>query len=316
MRKITIIGSGSVGSTISYTLMVMGIANEICMIDINSKKAYGESLDIQQGTPFCNPCRVYSGDFCDAVESDIVIITSGAARKPGQSRLDLAQTNIDILNNITPQITKYAPNAIYIIVSNPVDVLTYVFCKNSGIPEERIIGSGTILDTARLRARLSKLYGINERNVHAYVMGEHGDSSFVPWSLANISNVPIAECSTSIVRNDGKTYPEIDFDIVEKYVRNSGARVILDKGATFYAVSASVCHICRSILGGIDTPLTVSTMLHGEYGIDDVCLSLVNVISREGATSKFLLPLTNQEIYSLRKSAECLKEIINNVKIN
>lgn len=314
MKKITIIGSGSVGSTIAYTLMIMGLANEICMIDINSKKAYGEALDIQQGTPFCTPCRVYSGEFSDAKESDIVIITSGAARKPGQSRLDLAQTNIDILNSITPEITKYAPDATYIIVSNPVDVLTYVFCKNSGIPEERVIGSGTILDTARLRARLSKLYGINERNVHAYVMGEHGDTSFVPWSLANISNVPIAECSTSIIRNDGKTYPDVDFDIVEKYVRNSGARVILDKGATFYAVSASVCHICRSLMGGIDTPLTVSTMLHGEYGIDDVCLSLLNVVGRDGATSKLLLPLTNQEIYSLKKSADCLKEIIANVK--
>ena len=314
MKKITIIGSGSVGSTIAYTLMLQGLANEILMLDINSKKAYGEALDIQQGTPFCTPCRVYSGEFSDAVNSDIVIITSGSPRKPGMSRLDLAQVNIDILNSITPEITKYAPDATYIIVSNPVDVLTYVFCKNSGIPEERIIGSGTILDTARLRARLSKLYGINERNVHAYVMGEHGDSSFVPWSLANISNVPIAECSTSIIRKDGKTYPDIDFDIVEKYVRNSGARVILDKGATFYAVSASVCHICRSLMGGIDTPLTVSTMLHGEYGIDDVCLSLLNVVGRDGATSKLLLPLTNQEIYALRKSAECLKETISRVE--
>ncbi len=314
MKKITIIGSGSVGSTISYTLMVMGLANEICMIDINSKKAFGEALDIQQGTPFCTPCRVYSGDYSDAKDSNIVIITSGAARKPGMSRLDLAQINIDILNSITPEITKYAPDATYIIVSNPVDVLTYVFCKNSGIPEERVIGSGTILDTARLRARLSKLYGINERNVHAYVMGEHGDSSFVPWSLANISNIPIAELSTSIVRADGKVYPDIDFEIVENYVRNSGARVILDKGATFYAVSASVCHICRSLMGGIDTPLTVSTMLHGEYGIDDVCLSLLNVVGREGATSKLLLPLTTKETLALHKSAECLKQIINSVK--
>lgn len=314
MKKITIIGSGSVGSTISYTLMVMGLANEICMIDINSKKAFGEALDIQQGTPFCTPCRVYSGDYCDAKNSNIVIITSGAARKPGMSRLDLAQINIDILNSITPEITKYAPDATYIIVSNPVDVLTYVFCKNSGIPEERVIGSGTILDTARLRAKLSKIYGINERNVHAYVMGEHGDSSFVPWSLANISNIPIAECSTSIIRADGKLYPDIDFDVVENYVRNSGARVILDKGATFYAVSASVCHICRSLMGGIDTPLTVSTMLHGEYGIEDVCLSLLNVVGRDGATSKLLLPLTTKETLALQRSAECLKQIISSVK--
>ena len=314
MKKITIIGSGSVGSTISYTLMVMGLANEICMIDINSKKAFGEALDIQQGTPFCTPCRVYSGDYSDAKDSNIVIITSGAARKPGMSRLDLAQINIDILNSITPEITKYAPDAIYIIVSNPVDVLTYVFCKNSGIPEERVIGSGTILDTARLRAKLSKIYGINERNVHAYVMGEHGDSSFVPWSLANVSNIPIAELSTSIISTTGKVYPDLDFEFVENYVRNSGARVILDKGATFYAVSASVCHICRSLMGGIDTPLTVSTMLHGEYAIDDVCLSLINVVGKEGATSKLLLPLTTKETLALQRSAECLKDIIRNVK--
>lgn len=314
MKKITIIGSGSVGSTISYTLMVMGLANEICMIDINSKKAFGEALDIQQGTPFCTPCRVYSGDYSDAKDSNIVIITSGAARKPGMSRLDLAQINIDILNSITPEITKYTPDATYIIVSNPVDVLTYVFCKNSGIPEERVIGSGTILDTARLRAKLSKIYGINERNVHAYVMGEHGDSSFVPWSLANVSNIPIAELSTSIISATGKVYPDLDFEFVENYVRNSGARVILDKGATFYAVSASVCHICRSLMGGIDTPLTVSTMLHGEYGIDDVCLSLLNVVGREGATSKLLLPLTTKETLALQRSAECLKDIIRNVK--
>lgn len=314
MKKITIVGSGSVGSTIAYTLMVQGLANEICLIDINNKKAYGEALDIQQGTPFCHSCKVYSGEYPDAVDSNIVIITSGAARKPGMSRLDLAQINVNILNSITPEITKYAPDAVYIIVSNPVDVLTYVFCKKSGIPEERIIGSGTILDTARLRARLSKIYGINQRNIHAYVMGEHGDSSFVPWSLANISNIPISKCSSSIVRTDGHSYPEIDFDIVEKYVKNSGARVILDKGATFYAVSASVCHICHSLMGGVDTPLTVSTMLHGEYGIDDVCLSLLNIVGKQGATSKLLLPLTTAEKLALEKSAECLKETIKRIE--
>lgn len=315
MNKITVIGTGSVGSTIAYTLTIQGLASEIVMIDINNQKAYGEALDIQQGTPFCTPCSVYSGTYADAAGSDIVIITSGAARKPGMSRLDLAQINVDILKSITPEITKHAPDAIYIIVSNPVDVLTYVFCKISGIPEERVIGSGTILDTARLRARLSKIYGINQRNVHAYVMGEHGDSSFVPWSLANISNIPIEHCSTSIVRADGRLYPEIDFDVVEKYVRNSGARVIQDKGATFYAVSVSVCHICRSLLSGIDTPLTVSTMLHGEYGIDNVCLSLLNVVGRQGAHSKLLLPLSTREVVALQKSANCLKEIINKIEL-
>ncbi|MGN0485650.1 MAG: L-lactate dehydrogenase [Acutalibacteraceae bacterium] len=315
MNKITIIGSGSVGSTIAYTLTIMGLADEIVMIDINNKKAYGEALDIQQGTPFCSSCTVYAGSFVDAVNSDIVIITSGAARKPGQSRLDLAQINVDILKSIIPDITKYAPEATYIIVSNPVDILTYAVCKCSGLPEERIIGSGTILDTARLRARLSKIYGINQRNIHAYVMGEHGDSSFVPWSLANISNIPIADCSTSIIRADGKIYPEIDYQVVENYVRNSGARVIQDKGATFYAVAVSVCHICRSLLSGVDTPLTVSTMLHGEYGIDDVCLSLLNIVGPHGAHSKLLLPLSQAETIALKKSADCLKETIKGITI-
>ena len=312
-KKITIIGSGNVGSTIAYTLNVMGLCQEILMIDINDKKASGEALDIQQGTPFCIPCTVYSGTYEDAVDSDIVIITSGAARKPGMSRLDLAQTNVNIIKSIAPEITKYAPEAIYIIVSNPVDVLTYVFCKCSGIPENRVIGSGTILDTARLRAHLSDLYSINQRNVHAYVMGEHGDSSFVPWSLANISNIPIEECAGSIQRADGITYPEIDFDEVEAHVKGSGARVIEKKGATYYAVSVSVCHICRSLMSGIDTPLTVSTMLHGEYGIDDVCLSLLNVVGAHGAVSKLILPLNDKELMALRKSAECLKEVIRSV---
>lgn len=314
-KKITIIGTGSVGSTIAYTLNVMGLCTEILMIDINDKKASGEALDIQQGTPFCTPCTVYAGTYKDAVDSDIVIITSGAARKPGQSRLDLAQINVNIIKSIAPEITKYAKDAIYIIVSNPVDILTYVFCKVSGIPEERVIGSGTILDTARLRAHLSDIYKINQRNIHAYVMGEHGDSSFVPWSLANISNIPLEDCAGSIQRDDGLTYPEINFEDIETHVKESGARVIENKGATYYAVSVSVCHICRSLMSGIDTPLTVSTMLHGEYGIDDVCLSLLNVVGSKGAHNKLLLPLSDKEVLALRKSANCLKEIIKNIEI-
>lgn len=315
MTKITVIGTGSVGSTIAYTLTVMGIAQEIVMIDINNKKACGEALDIQQGTPFCSPCSVYAGSYKDAKGSNIVIITSGAARKPGQSRLDLAQMNVNILKSIIPDIVRYAPYATYLIVSNPVDVLTYAFCKLSGIPEERIIGSGTILDTARLRARLAEIYSINQRSVHAYVMGEHGDSSFVPWSIANVSNIPISDCGSAYIRSDGLAYPHINYEDVENYVRDSGARVIEDKGATFYAVAVSVCHICRSLLSGIDTPLTVSTMLHGEYGIDDVCLSLLNVVGSNGAHSKLLLPLNDNELIALRKSADCLKSIINSVEL-
>ncbi len=313
MNKITVIGTGSVGSTIAYTLTISGLASEIVMIDINGEKALGEALDIRQGTPFCNPCSIYAGTYSDAVESDIVIITSGVARKPGQSRLDLAQTNIDILKSITPQILKYAPNATYVIVSNPVDVLTYAFCKYSGLPESRVIGSGTILDTARLRSRLSEYYSVNQQNVHAYVLGEHGDSSFVPWSIANISNVPVEAYRQAIL--SGGDYPELQREEVEEYVRKSGARVIKRKGATFYAVSMSVCHICKCLLSGIDTTLTVSTMLHGEYGIDDVCLSLLNIVGKKGAASKIMLPLSDEEVKLLRASAESLKSVINSVKL-
>ena len=168
MTKVTIIGAGSVGSTIAYTLAVGGIATEIVMIDINEEKALGEALDIRQGTPFCPPVSIYAGTYRDACDSDIVILTSGVARKPGQSRLDLAQTNVNIIKSIIPQITKYAPDATYVIVSNPVDILTYTWCKCSDLPENKIIGSGTILDTARLRARISEYYNINRQNVHAY----------------------------------------------------------------------------------------------------------------------------------------------------
>ncbi len=314
MNKISIIGTGSVGSTIAYTLTVMGLASEIVMIDINNEKALGEALDIRQGTPFCGACSIYAGDYRDAVNSDIVILTSGIARKPGQTRLELAQTNVNITKSIIPEITKYAPNATYVIVSNPVDILTYTFHKFSGIPENRIIGSGTILDTARLRARLAEYYNINQSNVHAYVFGEHGDSSFIPWSVANISNVPIKECQ-KLITTPGIKNPELDFEEIEQYVRKSGGRVIQRKGATFYAVSVSVCHICKCLLSGIDTTMTVSTMMHGEYDIDDVCLSTLNMIGLSGIRGKVNISLTDDEITKLRRSADTLKGVIAQLDI-
>ena len=314
MNKISIIGTGSVGSTIAYTLAVMGIASQIVMIDINNEKALGEALDIRQGTPFLGACSVYAGDYRDASGSNIVILTSGIARKPGQSRLDLAQTNVNITKSIIPEIVKYAPDATYIIVSNPVDILTYTFCKRSGLPENRIIGSGTILDTARLRARISEYYNISQSNVHAYVFGEHGDSSFIPWSVANISNVPIADCG-KLIATDNIEPPVFNFDEVEQYVRKSGGRVIARKGATFYAVSISVCHICKCILSGIDTTMTVSTMMHGEYGIDDVCLSTLNLLGNKQVNGKVLVPLTDDEVARLRASADTLKGIIKGLTI-
>ena len=313
MNKITIIGSGSVGSTIAYTLTVQGIASEIVMIDINEEKAKGEALDIRQGVPFCTPCSVYAGSYEDAKDSDIVIITSGIARKPGQTRLDLAQTNVNIIKSITPNITKYAPDAIYLFVSNPVDILTYTFCKCSGIPESRILGSGTILDTARLRARLSEYYQINQQNVHAYVLGEHGDSSFVPWSVANISNIPANAYQKAMENTDGMLIPPLNYADVEDYMRKSGGNVIKRKGATFYAVAMSVCHLCKCVQSTAGTAVTVSTMMHGEYGLEDVCISTLAIVGPNGVQGKLPVRLTEDEMQKLHASADKLKETIGQI---
>ena len=313
-KKVTIIGAGSVGSTIAYTMAVNGIATEIVMIDINEAKAMGEALDIRQGVPFCPPVSIYAGSYQDAQGSDVVILTSGIARKPGQSRLDLAQTNVNITKSIIPQIVKHAPDAIYIIVSNPVDILTYVFHKVSGLPESHIIGSGTILDTARLRARIAEYYNINQQNVHAYVFGEHGDSSFVPWSTATISTIPVDQYAASLTNPD-TIEPKLVHSEVESYIRKSGGKIIERKGATFYAVAVSVCHIVKCIFSGADTTMTVSTMMHGEYGIDDVCLSTLAIVGPDGGAGKVLAPLTDEEKALLKHSSECLRGIIDQIKL-
>ncbi|HIR57086.1 MAG TPA: L-lactate dehydrogenase [Candidatus Gallacutalibacter pullicola] len=313
-KKVTIIGAGSVGSTIAYTMAVNGIATEVVMIDINESKSLGEALDIRQGISFYPPISIYAGGYPDAAGSDIVILTSGIARKPGQSRLDLAQTNVNITKSIISEITKYAPNAIYIIVSNPVDILTYVFTKISGLPEKQILGSGTLLDTARLRARLAEYFTINAQNVHAYVFGEHGDTSFVPWSLANISNIPIDQYGDYLTAK-GAVVPKLVHSDVEDYIRKSGAKIIERKGATFYAVAVSVCHICKCIFTGVDTTMTVSSMMHGEYGIEDVCLSTLSTVGAGGIDGKLPVPLTDEELASLRRSADSLKNVLNSITI-
>lgn len=314
MHKITIIGAGNVGATIAYSLAIKGIASEIVLIDINKEKAAGEAMDISQGTPFCEAMPVYSGSYADAAGSALVIITSGVARKPGQSRLDLARVNVNITKSIMPEITKYAPDATYIIVSNPVDILTYVFTKYSGIPENRIIGSGTILDTSRLRERLSQIYRVSQSNVHAYVLGEHGDSSFVPWSCGNIANVPLSDIHTL---NASLGKPEIAFDPeeVEKYVQKSGGTVISLKGATYYAVAIAVCHICKCLFSGVDTALSVSTMLHGEYGIDDVCISTLNLVGDGRVKGKVHLALADNEVARMQQSAAAMKAIIKELGV-
>ena len=312
--KITIIGAGSVGSTIAYTLANQDIASELVLIDINKNKVEGEVMDIIQGTYFRNPISIVAGDYEDAKDSDIVIITSGIARKPGQTRLELAQINVNILKSITSEIVSAAPNAKYIIVSNPVDVMTYVFTKVSGIPENQIIGSGTVLDTARLRCGISEHFGIAQKNVHAYIFGEHGDSSFVPWSCASISAVPVKEYPEAMKRI-GKEVDPIDEEAMIEYVRKSGGKIIANKGATFYAVSASVVQLCKKLVAASESTATVSTMMHGEYGIDDVCLSVLTLVGPNGYQGKVHVELTEEEIEKLQKSADALKAVISQIEI-
>ncbi|HIS60519.1 MAG TPA: L-lactate dehydrogenase [Candidatus Faecousia faecipullorum] len=314
MSKITVIGAGSVGSTIANDLMIQGIASEIVMIDINKVKAFGEAMDIYQGAPFFSPTIVRSGDYDDAKDSDIVIITSGLPRKAGQSRLELAQTNVDILKDITSQIVPVAPKAIYVLVSNPVDILTYVFHKISGLPEKQIIGSGTILDTSRLQSELAKRFYISAKNVHAHVYGEHGDSSFVPWSLVHIANNHIDVYKANSPDHDRIRWNQ-DYEEVEQYVKTSGGQVIKAKGATFYAVAMSVCHLCKCLQNTAGTALTVSTMMHGEYGVDDVCLSTLVLVDKSGVRGKILNHLTDEEVAKLQLSASKLKEIIKGLEI-
>ena len=312
--KITIIGAGSVGSTIAYTLAHDEIASEIVLIDINKEKVEGEVMDIEQGTCFRSPISMVAGDYADAKGSDIVIITSGIARKPGQTRIELTQTNVNILKSITPQIVKEAPDAKYIIVSNPVDIMTYVFTKISGIPENQIIGSGTILDTARLRYGLSEHFKVAQKNIHAYVFGEHGDTSFIPWTGAYISGLSTDEYY-EVMKAHGKDIAPLDREAMLEYVQKSGGQVIAKKGATFYAVSAMVCQLVSLLLAASDSIATVSSMLHGEYGIEDVCLSTLTLVGPNGIQGKISMRMNKEEVALLQKSADALKAVIAQISL-
>ena len=312
MSKISVIGAGSVGATVANDLMIQGIAAEIVLVDVNKKKAFGEALDVYQGAPFHSPAIVRSGDYPAIVGSDIVVITCGMARKPGMTRLDLAQTNVNIIKDVAKNAVQYAPTAVYVIVSNPVDILTYVFTKVSGLPEHQIIGSGTILDTSRLQSELAKRFHISPKNVHAHVYGEHGDSSFVPWSLVHIANNHVDSYKESSPDRDRINWDR-DYEEVEQFVKKSGGLIIENKGATFYAVAMSVCHICKCVFAGAGTALTVSTMMHGEYGVDDVCLSTLCLVDHTGVRGKIMNKLTDEEVAKLQNSANKLKEVLSQI---
>lgn len=313
-NKISILGAGNVGATIAYTLTLDGMASEIVLIDINTNKAKGEAMDIIQGTALCQPVNIHYGDYPDVVDSDIIIVTIGSARKPGQTRIDLAQGNVNIIKSVMPKVAQYAPDAIYVVVSNPVDIITYTILKTTDLPESRVFGSGTLLDSSRLREMLSSKAGISPKNVHAYVFGEHGDTAMVPWSLTSIAGMPMDTYMDSI-RNKTPDFKELDFAAIEDDVHTSGAEVISLKGATYYAIALSARRICECILRDSNTVVTLSGMLHGEYGIDDVCMSLPFVVNGNGINDMEMPELLPQELEKLVASANALKETLASLDI-
>ena len=311
-KKITIIGAGAVGATTAFALLARGAASEVVLIDINTEKSLGEALDIKQATPFIDNCDIYAGSYQDAVGSDVVVITSGIGRKPGQTRLELVQTNVGIIRSISSEIIKYAPNAIYILVANPVDVLTYAFLKYTGLPKNQVFGTGTVLDTIRLRTRLSEVFNVNKQQVHANVLGEHGDTSFVSWSNATIAGVPLEEYRGAVVNPSGIP-TQYTHEEIENYVKKSGGKIISRKGCTVYGIAMSTTHIIKTLSGNSETALTVSSLHEGEYGINNVCLSSLSLVDRTGVRSILTQKLSDEELKKLHASAEALKAVIKNV---
>ena len=305
-KKVTILGAGNVGASIAFSMAIKGLCSEMVLIDINKAKAKGEAMDIMQGNSFYPACDIKDGDYPDAVGSDLVVITVGVARKPGQTRLDLCKINAKIIASVMPEITKYAPDACYIIVSNPVDVLTYEVLQVSNLKPSQVIGSGTVLDSSRLRACLADHAKVSAKNVHAYVFGEHGDSSMVPWKLASVCGMPFEDyckCVTDLGEKDA---------IVQE-VRDAGAEVIKCKRATYYAIALSVSMIAEAVLRDTKTVLTVSTLQDGSRyeGVTDVCLSLPCVVGASGVEREVTPPLTDEELVALQKSAQALRSVID-----
>lgn len=313
-KKITILGAGNVGASIAYTLTIAGMVSEIVLVDVNERKALGEAMDIIQGTPFSSSVNIYAGTYEDAADSDIVIVTVGMARKPGQTRIDLAQANIDIVKSVMPLVTPVAPDAVYLVVSNPVDIITYTILKTTTLNEHQVIGSGTMLDSARLRSRLASHMNLSPKSVHGYVFGEHGDTSMIPWSLTTIAGLEMTRYCTDICPKHNKC-GKVELKEIEDDVRTAGAKVISLKSATYYAIALSVSCLCDCIIRDTDSVMTVSSMLHNQYGINDVCLSIPFVLGAQGIKRSIAPPLLDSEVELLRKSADALKSVISQVKI-
>ncbi len=304
MAKIAIVGAGAVGSTVAYAAMIRGLATELVLIDAKREKAEGEAMDLNHGLPFVPPANIWAGDYSDCQGAEIVVLSAGVASLPGETRLDLLERNSAIFKEIIPQIARYYPEGILLVITNPVDVLTYLTVKLSGRPPSRVIGSGTVLDSARFRYLLSQHCGVDPRNVHAYIIGEHGDSEVPVWSLANISGVRLEEYC--LVCDRGCTRAERE-EIFQR-VRRAGSEIIERKGATYYGIGLAATTILESILRDQKTVLPVSSLLEGQYGLREVCLSLPSIVDRGGVEKTLELPLSEIEIEGVRRSARILKE--------
>jgi L-lactate dehydrogenase len=302
--KIAIVGVGAVGATAAYALMISGLADEIVLIDVNEHKAEGEAMDLMHGSPFVRPMAIYPGRYGDCTGAQVVAITAGAAQRPGESRLELMKRNAQIFQDMVPQVAQAAPDSILLIVANPVDILTHATVRYSGFPVARVIGSGTVLDTARLRALIGQRLRVDPRSVHAYVVGEHGDSEVVLWSRATVAGMPIEEfCRTRGTPCEADLREEISTQ-----VRQAAYEIIQRKGATYYAIGLSIRFIIEAILRDQNTVLTVSTLMDGQLGLSDVCLSLPAVVSRHGVETVLVPAMSPEETEGLRRSAQVLKD--------
>ncbi len=308
--KIAIVGTGYVGSTYAYTLIISGLAREIVLIDQNHKLAIGVAMDLNHGLSFSVPTHLYAGNYSDCAHSDIVVITAGSNRKPGQTRNDLAKENVAVINDIIPKAVKYAPNAVYMIVTNPVDVLTYVSLKLSGLPAGQVIGSGTVLDTARLKYTLAEYYKVDTGNIHAYIIGEHGDTELPVWSNAQIGGMPLERYGREYA---GLPNVEQDLENIFQDVKNSAKQIIEAKGATNYSIALAMQKITRSVLRNENSILPVSTLINDFYGVNDVCISIPAHVTRKGVDKYLKIKLNEKEQQMFTHSADKLKGILKSI---
>lgn len=307
--KIVVVGAGFVGSTTAYTIMLDGFFREIVLIDVNKDKADGDALDMAHSTSFLKPVSVYSGDWKDCAGADIVVITAGVNQKVGETRIDLLKRNTEIFKSIVENVMKHAPtDVILLTVTNPVDILTYVTYKLSGLPKQQIIGSGTVLDTSRLKYLISKHTGIDARYCHTYIIGEHGDSEVAAWSITNIAGMSMK----SFFEHYGKCTDE-DLQAMYSEVKNSAYEIIQKKGATYYAIATAVARIVECISGGENSVLTISSVLNGEYGIEDISLSVPTQVSGYGVERILDVPFNEIELQGLRNSAKTLKDSLKSI---